>query len=438
MSNASVGNIYHQIINEVIEASRVDFEDQGVGEEVLEELRKGWQVKLSKLQVAAFPWDPPPPPPAQAPAQGQAQAQAQGQQAIPATQPASSVPAAASVQQMSTPSYTSATLSPQPAPNAQSQPLANGLPGPSQAAAGYNGRPDPVKSEPLIKQEPGLANNGMQQPPNQGNQSAYGTNPSAVAAQRAAAQLQNTYGSRAAASISAIQGYGQGGQPQNSQIPPRSGPATQPNQGQRLPQQAQYNQQMANQLALQQQQQQQRGVQPPPRPGQQNNGFQQSQVDGPADDYEGVLMRRNQNGETCEVGRVEIDRMLHDQIAARAKQMEGGGLMLPLKEATKHNSMGRKTAPSGPSGFDGGFDGVDDDLKKEEVDEDAINSDLDDPDEVDIADDDDEENMGHIMLCMYDKVQRVKNKWKCTMKDGVLNVNGKDYVFHKATGEYEW
>lgn len=40
MSNVSVGNIYHQIINEVIEASRVDFEDQGVGEEVLEELRK--------------------------------------------------------------------------------------------------------------------------------------------------------------------------------------------------------------------------------------------------------------------------------------------------------------------------------------------------------------------------------------------------------------
>lgn len=40
MSNTSVGNIYHQIINEVIEASRVDFEDQGVGEEVLEELRK--------------------------------------------------------------------------------------------------------------------------------------------------------------------------------------------------------------------------------------------------------------------------------------------------------------------------------------------------------------------------------------------------------------
>jgi transcription initiation factor TFIIA large subunit len=61
-----------------------------------------------------------------------------------------------------------------------------------------------------------------------------------------------------------------------------------------------------------------------------------------------------------------------------------------------------------------------------------------------------------MMLCMYDKVQRVKNKWyvhpypvpgpyftnslyrKCVLKDGVLTVNGKEYVFHKATGEYEW
>lgn len=352
-------------------------------------------MKLSKLQVAAFPWDPPPPPPVQAPAQAQAQ------QPVSAPQPAAGVPAA-SAQQMGTPSYTTATLSPQPAPNAQPQPLANGLPGASQVAGGYPGRTEPVKPEPVVKQEPGLANNGMQQVPNQVN--TYGNASNNIAAQRAAAQLQNTYGPRAAASINALH--------QNSQGQPRPGAAAQPNQGQRLPPQAQaqYNQQLANL-----QQQQQRGAQQPPsRPGQQNNGFQQSQVDGPADDYEGVLIRKDQNGETSEMGRFEIDRMLHDQIAARAKEMEGGGLMLPLKEATRHKSVGKKTASSGPSGFDGGFDGVDDEIKREEVDEDAINSDLDDPDEVDIADDDDEENMGHIMLCMYDKVQRVKNKWCVT------------------------
>ncbi|KAF3764518.1 hypothetical protein M406DRAFT_356578 [Cryphonectria parasitica EP155] len=241
-------------------------------------------------------------------------------------------------------------------------------------------------------------------------------------------------------------------------MPPRpAGAPAQPGQAQRPTPQTQYGQQMANRTTMQQQQQQQ---QPPTafqgqhNPATQQNGFQQSQVDGAGEDeFEGVLLRRGENGETSEMGRVDIDRMLHRQMAARAKQLEGGGLMLPLKQATKHKSIAFKSAPAGASGFDG----IDEDIKKEddgfeqeeqvpepidieepEEDEDAINSDLDDPNEVDIEEEDDDENMDQVMLCMYDKVQRVKNKWKCTLKDGVLNVNGKDYVFHKATGEYEW
>jgi transcription initiation factor TFIIA large subunit len=68
-----------------------------------------------------------------------------------------------------------------------------------------------------------------------------------------------------------------------------------------------------------------------------------------------------------------------------------------------------------------------------------INSDLDDSDE-DGDDDDDEDELenGMIMLCLYDKVQRVKNKWKYVLKDGIANINGKDYLFSKATGESEW
>lgn len=80
------------------------------------------------------------------------------------------------------------------------------------------------------------------------------------------------------------------------------------------------------------------------------------------------------------------------------------------------------------------LDGLDDD---EEADEDAINSDLDDPDEDDQNDNEDDE-IPQIMLCTYEKVQRTKNKWKCVLKDGVLTVNGKEYVFRKANGEYEW
>ncbi|KAF3939133.1 hypothetical protein ABW19_dt0202888 [Dactylella cylindrospora] len=63
-----------------------------------------------------------------------------------------------------------------------------------------------------------------------------------------------------------------------------------------------------------------------------------------------------------------------------------------------------------------------------DMDEDAINSDLDDTDEEPVDDDDDGEGIPQIMLCMYDKVQRTKNKWKCVLKDGILTVNGKEYV----------
>ena len=78
-----------------------------------------------------------------------------------APQPASGVPAAPA-QQMGNPSYTSATLSPQPAPNAQPQPLANGLPGASQVAGGYPGRTEPVKTEPVVKSvEPAHPQHGL-------------------------------------------------------------------------------------------------------------------------------------------------------------------------------------------------------------------------------------------------------------------------------------
>jgi len=72
-------------------------------------------------------------------------------------------------------------------------------------------------------------------------------------------------------------------------------------------------------------------------------------------------------------------------------------------------------------------------------DEEAINSDLDDSD----SDNEEEGEEGgaadtDIVFCTYDKVARVKNKWKCILKDGMIHINGKDYLFAKCTGEFEW
>lgn len=51
MSNAVVGTVYDQIIKEVIESSRVDFEEGGVDESVLDELREVGTISLVFLPL---------------------------------------------------------------------------------------------------------------------------------------------------------------------------------------------------------------------------------------------------------------------------------------------------------------------------------------------------------------------------------------------------
>jgi len=133
----------------------------------------------------------------------------------------------------------------------------------------------------------------------------------------------------------------------------------------------------------------------------------------------GMITRMNAQGEEAEMGRIEIDHMIRRRIEAMGQSMEGGGLMLPIGQqvpasrSKKHgksrfmdNSSDNAMVPVSR------YDGLDDDDIKDEdeKDEDAINSDLDDPEEKDMDDDEDDEG-ANTMLCMYDKVQRVKNKW---------------------------
>lgn len=279
---------------------------------------------------------------------------------------------------------------------------------------------------PRIKQEPGLdgsSGGGLSQPAFQPPLSSGMT-----AQQRAAAHLQANYGPRAAASISAIQGAGA----QQGQNP-------QPNMQQMQAHQQAMRQQQQQQMQMQQQHVAGAQQQRPPMTKEQyqqamhlqaqraRENLQQSQgsvngaqTDGAGDEFEGpvaVLKRFNADGEQ-ELGRMEIDGLIRDKIAAMGQAMEGGGLMLPLREASDAKKRQRKVKKSatglvpqhdGP-GSDDDEDNKDN-VKDEELDEDAINSDLDDPDDGLNDEEDDDEGMGHIMLCMYDKVQRVKNKW---------------------------
>ncbi|CAF1036838.1 unnamed protein product [Didymodactylos carnosus] len=44
----------------------------------------------------------------------------------------------------------------------------------------------------------------------------------------------------------------------------------------------------------------------------------------------------------------------------------------------------------------------------------------------------------NVVVCQYDKINRCKNKWRFTLKSGIMNIQGRDYVFSRSTGEATW
>lgn len=279
-------------------------------------------------------------------------------------------------------------------------------------------RPQPVSSSssmsnipaqvPQIKTEPGVP------PPVNG----LGSNPPNRAAQNAAQNLEQKFGIQAQAQVQQLTG---GQHPQVMNRPP-----VQQYQGQGQGQM---------QHPGQQQQQQPRA---PLGPGQTDGAGDEAEKD-PLAIWKAEVARRR---EEMAANNGQADRLIRERLLAMQSRMEGGGLLLSLEERKKTQLKSRKastalhqsemefipesstTAPTAAlpgSQFDGAGD---------EDDEDAINSDLDDPDELDGAgEDENDESVGNVMLCTYEKVQRVKNKWKCTLKDGTLWTNNKEWVF---------
>ncbi|SMN22160.1 similar to Saccharomyces cerevisiae YOR194C TOA1 TFIIA large subunit [Maudiozyma saulgeensis] len=73
------------------------------------------------------------------------------------------------------------------------------------------------------------------------------------------------------------------------------------------------------------------------------------------------------------------------------------------------------------------------------LDTDEVGSELDDSDDdYLISEGEDDGPDENLMLCLYDKVTRTKARWKCSLKDGVVTIDHKDYTFQKAQVEAEW
>ncbi|KAI3507703.1 hypothetical protein L1887_22694 [Cichorium endivia] len=77
-------------------------------------------------------------------------------------------------------------------------------------------------------------------------------------------------------------------------------------------------------------------------------------------------------------------------------------------------------------------DALDDD------DEDEPLNENDDDDDLDDGDDEEELITQDLVLAQFDKVTRAKNRWKCTLKDGIMHINSRDILFNKASGEFDF
>ena len=139
---------------------------------------------------------------------------------------------------------------------------------------------------------------------------------------------------------------------------------------------------------------------------------------------------------------------------------------VPKCKRTKRKQIPQVDGPADSSDDEDGVEEDEDGDDDDDDDDDDNDPDGDEEDEGveeeplgsedDISDEDasdlfDTEN---VVVCQYDKITRARNKWKFHLKvciriiddfsnslysqDGIMNLNGKDYVFARANGDAEW
>lgn len=69
--------------------------------------------------------------------------------------------------------------------------------------------------------------------------------------------------------------------------------------------------------------------------------------------------------------------------------------------------------------------------------EDELGSDLDDTDsEAEKGEEDD--STSDLTLCLYEKISRVRTRWRAVLRGGIVHINGADYCFGRANTDFDW
>ncbi|KAK9482776.1 transcription factor IIA, alpha/beta subunit-domain-containing protein [Lipomyces starkeyi] len=153
------------------------------------------------------------------------------------------------------------------------------------------------------------------------------------------------------------------------------------------------------------------------------------------------ITQADSSSEELEVSREAVDRLLECHILLQKFRHSEHTTQQPAPINSTRQKKEGKTSEFSLLQMDGASDSSDKESNNDDDDNEdsgAINSDLDDPEDEIRSQEGETEESDAMMLCLYDRVKRMKNIWKCDFRDGAVHVNGKDYLFGTAKGEFDW
>ncbi|XP_045450718.1 transcription initiation factor IIA subunit 1 [Melitaea cinxia] len=147
-----------------------------------------------------------------------------------------------------------------------------------------------------------------------------------------------------------------------------------------------------------------------------------------------------------------LQQHINSALAGQQNEFDGGGGGRSSAAPFSLDGALDSSDDEGSNVGDGSEDGAGDDDEDEESAEERAEEEEEERDEsggaeeepLNSGDDVSDEEPGdmfdteNVVVCQYDKITRSRNKWKFYLKDGIMNLSGKDYVFQKANGDAEW
>lgn len=94
-----------------------------------------------------------------------------------------------------------------------------------------------------------------------------------------------------------------------------------------------------------------------------------------------------------------------------------------------------------PGEVDAPADGDKKPVKGEGADSDSSEPPLNEDDDIDadaLSEEDEASKTNNLVVAQFEKVTKVKGKWKCILKDGIMHLKEKDFLFSKANGEFDF